>query len=209
MNDDDEMINTEEEKNMIECLDGVEREVTQENWSGNVVGLVDFNNYHPDKGFAMRLFTDWNDVMYNTIESVIEGSGKIMKRLVLSEKWHEFVKYHTDDDCVGEWYEIHYDGVVAQGERPRACAKLYNWDTWIQYLPTRSWTFHRRAVWKNNGALNNGKMTRERAREEFERHNTRIEMSPKYTGEQNGGNMRERAEIMEDRAKKLGLEVMI
>ena len=64
-------------------------------------------------------------------------------------------------------------------------------------------------MWKNNGASNNGKITRERAREEFEQHNTRIEMSPKYTGEQNGGNMRERAEIMEDRAKEAGLEVII
>jgi hypothetical protein len=52
-------------------------------------------------------------------------------------------------------------------------------------------------------------MTLERAREEFEQHNTRIEMSPKYTGEQNGGNMREKAEIMEDRAKEAGLEVII
>ena len=206
MNDDET-----KEKEMIECFDGVEREVTQEDWSGNVVGLVDFNNFHPEKGFAMRLFTDWNNVTYNTIESVIEGSGKIVKKLVLSDKWNDFVKYHRDDDCVGEWYEIHYDGVVAEGERPHGCsASTYNWDRWVQYLPTRSWTFHRRAVWKKNGASNSGKIiTRERAREEFEQYNTRIEMSPKYTGEQNGGNMREKAEIMEDRAKEAGLEVII
>ena len=206
MNDDET-----KEKEMIECFDGVEREVTQEDWSGNtVVGLVDFNNFHPEKGFAMRLFTDWNNVTYNTIESVTEGSGKIVKKLVLSDKWNDFVRYHRDDDCVGEWYEIHYDGVVAEGERPHGCsASTYNWDRWVQYLPTRSWTFHRRAVWKKNSISNPYKMTRERAREEFEQHNTRIEMSPKYTGEQNGGNMREKAEIMEDRAKEAGLEVIV
>ena len=205
MNDDET-----KEKEMIECFDGVEREVTQEDWRGKVVGLVDFNNFHPEKGFAMRLFTDWNNVTYNTIESVTEGSGKIVKKLVLSDKWNDFVKHHRDDDCVGEWYEISYDGVVAEGERPHGCsASTYNWDRWVQYLPTRSWTFHRRAVWKKNSISNPYKMTRERAREEFEQHNTRIEMSPKYTGEQNGGNMREKAEIMEDRAKEAGLEVIV
>ena len=185
MNDDET-----KEKEMIECFDGVEREVTQEDWSGVVIGLVDFNNFHPEKGFAMRLFTDWNHVAYNTIESVTEGSGKIVKKLVLNNKWNDFVRYHRDDDCVGEWYEISYDGVVAEGERPYGCSpSTYNWDRWVQYLPTRSWTLL--------------------SREEFEQYNTRIEMSPKYTGEQDGGNMRERAEIMEDRAKEAGLEVIV
>jgi len=205
---DDEMKETKE-KEMIECFDGVEREVTQEDWSGNVIGLVDFNNFHPEKGFAMRLFTGWNSVAYNTIECVTEGSGKIMKKLVLDNRWHEFVKKHTDDDCVGEWYEIRYDGVVAEDDRPLNCGSLYNWASSTEYLPTRSWTFHRRAVWKKNCISNPYKMTLERAREEFEKYNTRIEMSPEYTGEQNGGNMREKAHIMEDRAKEAGLEVMI